>query len=107
MSDNIPLFLSSGEHEHAADRLLRSQKLSPGSVYLHEEPPPSPQQISAVLHALADHSLLMRLLSDEVTELLGQDYSHLGKNWKQAAAVGRFLQHMGDRLDRRETGTHS
>lgn len=87
--------------QHAADRLLRSQKIAPGSVYLRGEDPPTPQQVSAVLHALADHSLLMHLQSDEVAEL-GNNRAALGPEWRRATAVGRFLQRMGDWLDMRD-----
>ncbi|HEY6934292.1 MAG TPA: hypothetical protein VI452_12925 [Marmoricola sp.] len=83
--------------EHAADRLLRSQKLY-SEVYLHGEEPPTPQQVAAVLHALADHTLLAHLVGPDVAEL-GRDRAHLGDGWAQASGIGRFLQRMGDWLE--------
>lgn len=83
---------------HAADRLLASQKLHAGSPYLAGQEPPSPQQISAVLHALADHSLQSHWNSETVLAL-GEDRAHLGGTWRAATAQGRFLQRMGDWLD--------
>ena len=84
--------------EHAADRLMRSQKIQPGSVYLHGEDPPTPTQVSAVLHALADHTLIAHMHSEEVLTL-GDHRAHLGGTWRQDSATGRFFQRMGDRLD--------
>ena len=95
MSDQDPMIVAG---EHAADRLLRAQKLEPGSPYLVGEEPPTPNQIGAVLHALADHTLLMHLVGDEVAAL-GEDRAHLGPGWQQATAIGRFLQKMGDRVE--------
>lgn len=95
-SEHAPLFVNG---EHAADRLLRSQKLEQGSPYLHGEPPPTPTQVGAVLHALGDHTLLMHLVSDEVSAL-GEDRAHLGPGWREATALGRFFQRMGDACDR-------
>ncbi len=87
--------------EHAADRLLRSQKLNLGSPYLHGEEPPSPNQVSAVLHALADHTLNERMVGPLVEEM-GQDRGHLGPYWAQTSGLGRFLQRMGDWIEYRE-----
>lgn len=80
--------------EHAADRLARSQKIHPGSVYLNGEPPPTPNQIGAVLHALADHTLIEAML--HAAAELGADRAHLGEQWATATGLGRYLQRMGD-----------
>lgn len=87
--------------EHAADRLLRSQKLQAGSPYLFDEQPPTPTQIGAVLHSLADHSLLMHLETSKAVAALGADRVHLGPAWGAASAKGRFLQRMGAWLEQR------
>jgi hypothetical protein len=79
----------------AGERLLASQKLEPGSPYLFGEEPPTPNQISAVLHALADHGLQSHMNS-EVVLALGTDRAELGGTWKQDSAHGRFFQAMGD-----------
>lgn len=102
MSEQDPMMVAG---EHAADRLLRAQKLEPGSPYLAGEEPPTPNQIAAVLHALADHTLLMHLVGDEVATL-GEDRAHLGPGWQQATAIGRFLQNMGNRIERAERSAH-
>lgn len=93
MNDN-PMYVGD---THAADRLLASQKLNAGSPYLAGQEPPTPQQISAVLHALADHSLQSHWNSETV--LTRRRRSHLGGTWRAATAQGRFLQRMGDWLD--------
>lgn len=82
--------------EHAADRLARSQKIQAGSVYLNGEQPPTPNQIGAVLHALADHTLIEGMLHAAVE--LGSDRAHLGEQWATATGLGRYLQRMGDWL---------
>lgn len=79
----------------AGDRLLASQKLQTGSLYLHGEPPPTRNQISAVLHALGDHSLQAHMNSETVLTL-GDDRAHLGGTWRADSAHGRFFQMMGD-----------
>lgn len=84
--------------QHAADRLLASQKLQPGSPYLDGQAPPTPQQVSAVLHALADHSLQSHWNSEEVLAL-GDDRARLGGTWRVTTAHGRFLQKMGAWLE--------
>lgn len=85
--------------EHAADRLMRSQKLRPGSPYLADEPPPSRRQVAAVLHALADHTIQAHWNSEAVLRL-GDDRADLGGTWRQDTAHGRFLQRMGNWLER-------
>lgn len=84
--------------DEAVTRLLNNQKLEYGSPYLAAQPPPTRQQVSAVLHALADHSLLT-LLNSPQTLVLGQDRAHLGEYFARASAHGRFLQLMGDRVE--------
>lgn len=79
----------------AADRLLASQKLQAGSLYLHGDAPPTRNQISAVLHALGDHSLQAHMNSTTVLSL-GDDRAHLGGTWRADTAHGRFFQMMGD-----------
>lgn len=79
----------------ATDRLLASQKLREGSIYLHGEPPPTHNQISAVLHALGDHGLQAHMNSETVLAL-GDDRARLGGTWRADTAHGRFFQMMGD-----------
>lgn len=81
----------------AGDRLLASQKLSAGSPYLQGEEPPTANQVSAVLHALADHGLLSHMNSETVLAL-GDDRAYLGGTWRQDIAHGRFFQAMGDSI---------
>lgn len=83
--------------QHAAERLMASQKIEPGSPYLAGEAAPTRQQVAAVLHALADHTMLSHLNSEQVLAL-GDDRAHLGGTWRAATAQGRFLQRMGNRL---------
>jgi hypothetical protein len=83
--------------EHAADRLARSQKIQPNSVYLHGEPAPTPTQIGAVLHALADHTLIEAML--HAAPELGSDQAHLGEQWATSTGIGRYLQRMGDWME--------
>lgn len=90
MSDDVMMVAG----EHAADRLLRSQKLEKGSPYLGDEEPPTPRQVGAVLHALADHTLLAHMNSEAVL-VLGDDRVDLGGTWRQDIAHGRFFQRMG------------
>lgn len=80
--------------EHAADRLMKSQKLWRGSPYLRDSEPPSRQQVAAVLHALADHALIENMLHSAPE--LGADRAHLGEQWALTTGVGRYLQRMGD-----------
>lgn len=87
-----PLMLVS--NEHAADRLRASQKLQPTSPYLYGEPPPTPTQIGAVLHALADHTLIEAMLT--AAPEIGDDRAHLGSRWAMTTGLGRYLQRMGD-----------
>lgn len=87
--------------QHIADRLLSNQKLQEGSVYLRGEAAPTPQQVSAVLHALADHGLINKMLSDDVKHL-GADRAHLGEGWEQSMGIGRWFQGIGDALDFRK-----
>lgn len=84
--------------EHAADRLMQGQKLRRGSPYLMGEEPPTPMQVSAVLHALADHTLIENMLHH--ARDLGEDRAHLGDSWALTSGVGRYLQRMGGWLER-------
>lgn len=79
--------------EHAADRLMRSQKLQLGSPYLEGDEPPSTRQVAAVLHALADHTLIESML--HAAPGLGAYCAHLGDSWATTSGVGRYLQNMG------------
>lgn len=80
----------------AGERLLAAQKLS-SDIYLHGEEPPTRNQVSAVLHALADHGLMSHMNSETVLEL-GDDRANLGRTWRQDIAHGRFFQAMGDSI---------
>lgn len=91
--------------KHAADRLLASQKLQAKSPYLCGQPPPTPSQVSAVLHALADHTLMEHLYV--VAPDLASDRADLGPSFQQASGMGRFFQRMGDwiaQTDPKEVG---
>lgn len=83
---------------HVAQRILGSQKLQQGSVYLDGDDAPTPNQVAAVLHALADHSLINLILSDTVKEL-GADRADMGEQWVQSTGVGRWLQKVGDEMN--------
>lgn len=83
--------------QHAADRLMQSQKLHHGSPYLGGSEPPSRQQVAAVLHALADHTLIEYMLNG--ARIIGADRAHLGDEWALTTGVGRYLQRMGDWLE--------
>jgi hypothetical protein len=98
-NDIKPEFDAGGQH--IADRILSNQKVQEGSVYLRGEAAPTPQQVAAVLHALADHSLIMHMLSDDVKHL-GADNAELGGKWEQATGIGRWFQGLGDALDFRK-----
>lgn len=77
---------------------MKAQKLS-SEVYLNGEKPPTRQQVSVVLHALADHTLAAHLVSAEVRKI-GADRAYLGEDWERASGIGRFFQKMGNALDR-------
>lgn len=83
--------------EHAADRLMQSQKLWRGSPYLGDSEPPTRQQVAAVLHALADHTLIENMLVRAPE--LGVDRAHLGDMWATTTGLGRYFQRMGDWLE--------
>lgn len=85
------------EHEHYAWRLMKQQAIGQGSIILKGDPPPTQNQVAAVLRALADHTLLMHLNSPAVLSD-GEDRAHLGAGWQAATAHGRFLQRMADSL---------
>src|SRR4051812_13493228 len=79
-----------------ADRLYDAQK--PGiDVYLHGDPKPTRNQVAAVLHALADHTLLEHAVG--LAAYLGQDRADYGRTFSQATGLGRWLQSMGDALE--------
>lgn len=54
-----------------------------------DEQAPTLAQVAMVLHALADHTLLMRALTFDPDD----------GPWPQATSVGRFLHAYGDRFD--------
>ena len=84
--------------EHAADRLLGAQAIS-SDLFLRGDPPPTPRQVSAVLHALADHTHNARMLGESVKEL-GRDRQELGDLWMRTTGLGRYFHGLGDWLDR-------
>ena len=98
-NDIKPEFDAGGQH--IADRILGNQKIQEGSICLRGQAATTPQQVSAVLHALADHGLINKMLSDDVKHL-GADHADLGEGWEQSTGVGRWLQGIGDALDFRE-----
>lgn len=79
-----------------ADRVYRSQKLG-SDVYLHGDPQPTPNQVAAVMHALADHTLNTHMVV--AAERLGEDRAHLGTEWVLATGLGRYFQGLGDALE--------
>lgn len=83
--------------EHAADRLMQSQKLWRGGPYLGDEEPPSRRQVAAVLHALADHTLIENMLHRAPE--FGAHRAHLGGSWATTSGLGRYFQNMGDWLE--------
>lgn len=83
--------------EHPADRVYRAQATS-SDVYLHGDPPPTRNQVAAVLHALADFTHNEHMLSDAVKEL-GKDRENYGSRWEHASGLGRYFHHLGDALE--------
>lgn len=84
--------------QHPAIRLMLSQKIS-SDVYLQGDPPPTPHQVAAVLHALADHTHNRHMLSEAVASL-GEDRDQFGdKWWAQTSGLGRYFHGLGDYLD--------
>lgn len=79
-----------------AYRLYDAQKLGL-DVYLHGDAKPTRNQVAAVLHALADHTLLEHAVVR--ASHLGQDRRELGPTFAQATGMGRWLQQMGDALE--------
>lgn len=53
------------------------------------EPPPSPLQVAAVLHALSDLSLNQRMLCEDVKSLGDERISD--PDWREADGLGHFL----------------
>jgi hypothetical protein len=82
---------------HPAIRLLMSQQIS-SDVYLQGEPPPTPRQIAAVLHALADHTHNRHMLSDAVASL-GEERNPFGDKSAHITGLGRYFHGLGDYLD--------
>lgn len=82
---------------HPADRVMAAQSLR-SDVYLHGDPPPTRNQVAAVLHALADHTHNVHMLSDAVAAL-GADRDHLGPGWAHASGLGRYFHALGDHLE--------
>lgn len=82
---------------HPADRVMSHQALT-SEVYLHGDPPPSRNQVAAVLRALADHTHNAHMLSDAVREL-GADRAHLGPGWAQTSGLGRYFHGLADHLE--------
>lgn len=82
-----------------ADRLLTNQKIEPGSPYLMGDAAPTPNQIAAVLHALADHTLNQSMY-DAAPEL-GIDRDSLGERWQFVTGLGRYFQRLGDAIEGR------
>ena len=88
--------LDADEH---AERLIRAEALA-SSAHLGDDPAPTRNQVAAVLHALADHTLLMHLMSDDVADLDALDRDR-GPQWHHASGAGRYLQGLADHLSRR------
>lgn len=86
--------------EEWAERLYGSQKLDEGGPYLRDEPKPTRQQVSAVLHALADHTAITNMLA--VAEDMGGS-----STWPEATGIGRYYQRLGDALEAPVVGSQS
>lgn len=79
-----------------AYRLYDAQKLGL-ETYLHGDPKPTRNQVAAVLHALADHTLLEHAVS--VAPFAGSDRREYGFTFQYATGLGRWLQQMGNALE--------
>ena len=79
-----------------AYRLYDAQKLGL-DLYLGDDPKPTRNQVSAVLHAMADHTLLMHAVSR--ASALGSDRAEYGFQFAQATGLGRFLQQLGNAME--------
>lgn len=86
-----------------AKRVMDGQKLGL-DIYLHGDPKPTPNQVAAVLHTLADHTHIVNML--ECAEVLGEDRSELGIRWVRATGLGRYFQGIGDALETFPTSTN-
>lgn len=84
--------------QHAADRLMSAQAIS-SDVNLHGDPPPTRNQVAAVLHALADFTHNQHMLSDEVAHLGADHLNPYGEAWAQATGLGRYFHGLGDWLE--------
>lgn len=69
-----------------------------GDTHLKGDPPLTPRQVSAVMHALADLTHQHHMLSDEVLHLASGEDLQVGVEWARANALGRYFHHLGDTL---------
>jgi len=79
--------------EHFADRLVKHQSLR-GDVILKGDPPPTPNQIAAVLDALSNQGFTMRLVSEDVAAM-GRDRRNADDAAARSTGLGRFLKDCG------------
>jgi hypothetical protein len=72
------------------DAVYRLDQQIANYARLHPDiPHPYAEQVSMVLRALADHTLLMQALEFDRSE----------SRWPEATSVGRFLHALADRFD--------
>ncbi|BDZ52295.1 hypothetical protein GCM10025867_51020 (plasmid) [Frondihabitans sucicola] len=84
--------------QHAADVLMGAQALHL-DANLHGDPPPTRNQVAAVLHGLANFGLASHMLSPEVAALGADKLDPLGEDFARATGVGRYLKGLGHWLE--------
>lgn len=83
--------------EQYAQRLLSTQDVQRGS--LRGDGPPTPLQVAAVLHGMADHTAILHMLNVVAGQ---QAMARPGDDHEPAAtSVGRYLHALGDSIEQR------
>lgn len=81
--------------EHPAQRLLRTQDVQRGS--LRGDGPPTPLQVAAVLHGLADHTHILHMLKVADEGYLVNPAEELP--WPGATSLGRYFHGLADYIE--------
>lgn len=81
--------------EHPADRLLHTQGVRQGS--LRGDAPPTPLQVAAVMHGLADHTHLAHIVNKVVTRAGLADTDDTFN--PPATSLGRYFHALGDKIE--------
>lgn len=86
--------------EHYAHRLLSTQDVQRGS--LRGDGPPTPLQVAAVLHGMADHTAIQHLLNVIANgHAMRRDTDD--NLWPEATSVGRYFHALGDTIESEES----